>query len=860
MKILQYFVLLGVLLLSACGDKAIDNTKTGYFRDSAVKGLNYKTLTQQGITDELGGYRYQAGEIITFSLGSLVLGSATASAALYPHNIAKNYEDSIRIAQLLQTLDSDNNADNGIDVTGQFTGTDTALPEHLTQDYINNNAKNGQTLVTREAAQTHLAQTRAKYQINNAPATIHIKGDVVQDTLLTTHISDIGGVPSNGITYQWYINNTIIDGANSSRLMLTQNQAGKRIKVRALFTDLMGATETPESDPITIKSMMIGYFKGSAVKGLNYTTNTQNGITDTSGKYQYIPGEHIKFYLGDLYLGQSLATKVLYPSDIANSTRTMIKIAQLLQTLDADSNPSNGIDVSRFSASTRRNYLPDADLSQQDHINKFDSSKTLVSKTDAENFLINAIANDRNTDGYIGIAGNAQNNYDFYFSSAGVREFEIATLACAQVGCCTASIINKHNAIIDQNRVIRLNTSQQAGQSVTLVIQPLDLDSQTCYYKPPIASDIEPIANVKKTISAQGDGNSHPTLDVVKVNQHYYLQDNSRDATITTLKSIGLSSPKYTEHTATMAKNLDKDGVDAHANSIKTYDYLKNVLGINSYDNNNGPLSATTNFLIPRSLSSPGPPPGSRYNAFYSGGGIYYTPAKPSQGYDKSLSSIVNVAAHEWGHAVTNKASNLVYERESGAMNEAFSDWLGISIEQHYSTGTKSWLIGFPDKPFRSMSHPSSLGKRYAATSNYKILKNGQVHTPDTNEVIPYPDTYKGENWLVTDTANCPKPNANTNDSCGVHFNSSVANKMFYLLSVGGTHNSITVTGIGIDNAMKIALDANRTKWTSSTTFHNAKTGMIDVSKNYGQTDTGVNMQQQVRLAWEAVNVLDSNR
>ncbi|CAC9459549.1 neutral protease [Bathymodiolus heckerae thiotrophic gill symbiont] len=197
--------------------------------------------------------------------------------------------------------------------------------------------------------------------------------------------------------------------------------------------------------------------------------------------------------------------------------------------------------------------------------------------------------------------------------------------------------------------------------------------------------------------------------------------------------------------------------------------------------------------------------------------------------------------------------------QESGAINEAFSNWLGIAVEQHYSTGEKSWLIGFADKPFRSMENPSIKSRTYRGHEDYKILIDGQVHTPTAGDSIPYPDTYKGNNWITVDNTNCPTPNYCANDYCGVHINSSVANKMFYLLSVGGIHNGITVTGIGTNNAMKIALDANRNRWTTSTGFHNAKAGMIAASTKFGNTNTGTNMQQQVRLAWEAVNVLDSN-
>jgi thermolysin len=81
---------------------------------------------------------------------------------------------------------------------------------------------------------------------------------------------------------------------------------------------------------------------------------------------------------------------------------------------------------------------------------------------------------------------------------------------------------------------------------------------------------------------------------------------------------------------------------------------------------------------------------------------------------------------------------------------------------------------------------------------------------------------------------------------------------MFYLLSVGGTHNGITVTGIGVSNAIKITLDANKNYWVRETTFHSAKAGMIASAGD--EVINGINVSEQVKLAWEAINVLDSNR
>ncbi len=866
-------IILSVLLLSACGgdngnNDDVHTSKTGYFRDSAVKGLNYITNSQNGITDKLGRYQYKIGEEITFYLNNMVLGSAIASKTLYPHNIATDYEHSIKIAQLLQTLNFNDNLNNGIDVTKQFKGADTTLPsEDLTQDYIDNHTYQSKVLVTKSMAQEHLSQTYRKYGVINAPATIRIN---VVETTLAAEIEDLGGVPSNGIVYRWYVDNTLIEGVNGKTFLLTQDHIGRQITVGATFKDLMGESEEIQTNPIS--SIRIGYFKGSAVKGLKYATETLTGITNELGAYQYQAGERVTFYLGNLYLGQSLAAEILYPSDIATSNSDMEGIAQLLQTLDADSMPDNGIDVSRFLTGDASKYLLSGTLSQA-HINEFDASKTLVSKESAKQFLTTQIEIENNTkiNNYTKSTSIENDTYSFTYASTGRRTFEIPTLACSQINCCQVDVFKdgvlEESAIADQNRVIRFNVQQRESQnSVTIKITAANTQGQACYYKNPIAGNIETPDQTHKTINAQGQSSSkYPALKVLKSNQNYYLEEvisNSTgpDIKIKTIKSIGLGPTRHIKHTAKEAKYLDKDGVDAHANSIKVYNYLKNILNMNSYDDKGGALLATTNHLYPRSrISFCGirNDAGSWFNAFSQGNEIFYTPAKPEIGYHKSLSAVVNVAAHEWAHTVTNNFSELEYQREMGALNEAFSDWFGIAVEQHYSTGKKSWAIGFANRPIRSIENPPSIQRTYAFYNRYKILKNGVIYQPNIGEKIPYPDTYKGDNWLLTDESACPTPSCR-NDNCGVHYNSSVANKMFYLLSVGGTHNGTVVTGIGIDNAMKIALDANKNQWTRHTTFHDAKTGMIASAGS--DTINGVNIAEQVRLAWEAINVLDSNK
>jgi hypothetical protein len=136
-----------VFSFAGCGGSSSNDTTssllTGYFTDSAVEGLNYKTKTQSGVTDVNGAFSYQAGESVVFSIGDFVLGErATAAPEMTPLDLIpdatlpttlnelsplidfdnSNTSESIAFRALsnmltfLQALDSDKDASNGITI------------------------------------------------------------------------------------------------------------------------------------------------------------------------------------------------------------------------------------------------------------------------------------------------------------------------------------------------------------------------------------------------------------------------------------------------------------------------------------------------------------------------------------------------------------------------------------------------------------------------------------------------------------------------------------------------------------------------------------------------------------------------
>ncbi|MCJ8299607.1 MAG: type I secretion C-terminal target domain-containing protein, partial [Pseudomonadales bacterium] len=110
----------------------IDNThangdpiNTGMFVDGIVEGLAYSTSSGlSGITDASGGFKYIDGDLITFSIGNVVIGTvssaAVADGTLFLQEIAgvglenMNNDYVENMAVLLQSLDNDGDAYNGI--------------------------------------------------------------------------------------------------------------------------------------------------------------------------------------------------------------------------------------------------------------------------------------------------------------------------------------------------------------------------------------------------------------------------------------------------------------------------------------------------------------------------------------------------------------------------------------------------------------------------------------------------------------------------------------------------------------------------------------------------------------------------
>ena len=257
----------------------------------------------------------------------------------------------------------------------------------------------------------------------------------------------------------------------------------------------------------------------------------------------------------------------------------------------------------------------------------------------------------------------------------------------------------------------------------------------------------------------------------------------------------------------------DQYATDAHWGAEKTVDYYFTKFGRKSIDNNNFAIKSYIHYST------------NYFNAFWDGSRMTYGDGSSANG-NKPLTAL-DVCGHEITHGLTSFSANLAYQKESGALNEGFSDVFGNTIEFWARPSKTSWKLGEDfNYVIRDMANPNAYSQ---------------------------PDTYQGTYWKTT---SCTPSSAN--DYCGVHTNSGVLNFWYYLLVNGGSGTNdkgfaYSVTGVGLDKAGAIAYRTLTTYLTASSTYANARTYSLQAATDlYGATS---NEYTQVKNAWNAVGV-----
>ncbi len=262
----------------------------------------------------------------------------------------------------------------------------------------------------------------------------------------------------------------------------------------------------------------------------------------------------------------------------------------------------------------------------------------------------------------------------------------------------------------------------------------------------------------------------------------------------------------------------------AHWAVSRSWDFFKDIYGRKGMDNNNAKVRVLGNSIHLENNARWQFIQNADFITIGTSDGTGPIPAGVSY-------ATLDISGHEFTHGVTNRTAKLLYEGESGALSESFSDIFGTMIERFARGGVLNWTIG-EDRGFISRD----------------------MQTP-ANSVPPQPSTYFTDPLWFNTVGCVPSSSAPPagNDYCGVHINSGVQNRWFYLLSEGGTQNGVSVQGIGIDKAARIAY-TNLTFFIGSNANHPAaRLGAISAAKQlYGICSNEV---IQTTNAWAAVGV-----
>lgn len=327
-------------------------------------------------------------------------------------------------------------------------------------------------------------------------------------------------------------------------------------------------------------------------------------------------------------------------------------------------------------------------------------------------------------------------------------------------------------------------------------------------------------------------------------NNYYYLRDISKSSPIETRNSeihygyptcqpwfdISHLDPVY-KGDLNWPINFKENAASSHWAAQKSYEVFRDTFGrtYGTFSSSGGEINIINNY-------KQAPP-------FYDGSSSDdYIRVGSTLGTLNGFEGSLDIIGHEFTHGVMYRqrgiAGNSYDSLETGALCESFADIFAEVIE-YYTLGQNDWVVGTNMRASarRSLANPKAYLSYYFAVSLDNACKYFIVDSAAFENPVIYGDSC----WI-------PGPG-----SLPSHINNSVQNYWFYLLANGGINNGITVSGIGIQNAARIAYRNMVYYLILGSTFNDmrqaSETNAITL---FGECSDEF---QQVRNAWAAVGV-----
>ncbi len=277
---------------------------SAFLIDSALEGIAYQAGRHRGYTDQNGMFKYEKGAEAVFYLGSAASGIPLGRAQVKtdPHNTQRHIitlfdlggsQDAatpgvLNRGRLLQSLDSDNDTSNGIEIDQRTRAAIDLLGLKNRLDFNANTAdfaahNDIYTLFNDLAG--HFGEHRGLVAASVAQA--HL--EAVRDNIALTRATA----------------NSVLRGAPKEAVVLTGR-----------FNSLDGPVE-----------------------GLEYRSGNQYGRTNAAGEFHYEEGKQLKLFIYQLELGVTRAKALVTPADLVPATSfnhpKPRNISRLLRAFDA---------------------------------------------------------------------------------------------------------------------------------------------------------------------------------------------------------------------------------------------------------------------------------------------------------------------------------------------------------------------------------------------------------------------------------------------------------------------------------------------------------------------------------------------
>jgi Zn-dependent metalloprotease len=310
-----------------------------------------------------------------------------------------------------------------------------------------------------------------------------------------------------------------------------------------------------------------------------------------------------------------------------------------------------------------------------------------------------------------------------------------------------------------------------------------------------------PLLDGKASAIAKDLAGLDKTIQTYQIGNTFFMIDATKDMFNPTASSLP-QDPKGAIVTLDVRNTIDAEGnfkaffftspnntwnapnaVSAHVNAGLVYDYYRKTFGRKSINNAGSTMRSYVN--VPDEDGS------ALDNAFWNGDAMFYGNGGSEF---RSLARALDIAGHEITHGIIQNTANLDYENEPGALNESFADIFGAMIDRD------DWKMGedvvlpsvFPSGALRDLANPNNGGR--------------SLRDPGW-QPAHYSERYTG-----------------TEDEGGVHINSGIVNRAFFLFA----------TQVGKELAEQVYYTALSNYLTRSSRFVDARLAIVRAAREKG--------------------------